>query len=88
MGGYGDQKDQFSEDDIDKLFDSSGDVSFSDIDDDTNVQINNNVVNQTQSNGSNDATVRLIQKQSEYQLTAAKAQVDAFAYVYFSGKKC
>lgn len=77
MGGYGDEKDQFSQDDIDKLFDSTGDVSFSDIDDDTNVQINNNVVNQTQSNGSNDATVRLIQKQSEYQLTAAKAQVDA-----------
>lgn len=77
------EPDGFSEDDVDTMFgdindmfsdDESGDESSA-----PDVQINNQVVNR---NGSNqDATIQVLQKTTQHQLQASKAQIDAMVSI-------
>ena len=75
--------DGFSEDDVDTMFgdidDMFSDDESGDEDSAPDVQINNQVVNR---NGSNqDATIQVLQKTTQHQLQASKAQIDAMVSI-------
>ena len=75
--------DGFSEDDVDTMFGDIDDMFSDDGSGDEgsapDVQINNQVVNR---NGSNqDATIQVLQKTTQHQLQASKAQIDAMVSI-------
>ncbi len=77
------EPDGFSENDVDTMFGDIDDMFSDDGSGDENsapdVQINNQVVNR---NGSNqDATIQVLQKTTQHQLQASKAQIDAMVSI-------
>lgn len=75
--------DGFSEDDVDTMFgdidDMFSDDGSGDTDSAPDIQINNQVVNRDGS--SQDATIQVLQKTTQHQLQASKAQIDAMVSI-------